>query len=357
MADGSFKNKVTGLKDLPGSDIEAFEQSTKPISEPSTPFDDGKEPSDWLIDFDNPIILTPTLQAGRQWKTHIEGASTVQAPMFPYFVEHPEAALRCREGDLVELERAIATRIEEVEAREFAMVARENILQLSWAELYSTLERQKADLTARESAVDERKSKVEVRETIVADLEKKVKIDAANLNERTHAFELLEESTESAAINTKEILKERQDRLDERKQLAVLDRIRVKRHVMNVASREYEVRKAEDSLRRSEDVIKLDAAAVESRKIAVKADEATLLAKQEASKGTFKALKYTHNAAVRKEKESNERFVKHLREQEELTNTAVVNRELDVLEREQCFEALETTLKLEREFIHTRNRD
>ncbi|KAF7957318.1 hypothetical protein EAE96_002904 [Botrytis aclada] len=214
-------------------------------SNENTPVDNCKLSSEWLIDLDNLPLHIPALQAKERQKFEAEAALTTVEWKSPRVIESKEEAIQSREAHLDEIERAITARVAELQARESNidlneqavntrmsavmkgendMEVRERKLLASWTQysrLYSETQDLKTNLQERESDMNQRESSVVASETAIVELEESTRMKiGAELKYRVIDAESLEESItiRNAA------LKEREERLDEREQLVVVDR-------------------------------------------------------------------------------------------------------------------------------------
>ncbi|QSZ35742.1 hypothetical protein DSL72_006864 [Monilinia vaccinii-corymbosi] len=296
-------------------------------SEPHTPVDDDPVTSNWLIDFDDSPLGIPALEATNSGKVDTETLSAIKVAELEKTIQHREIQLQARESKLKQREHNITIQETSIKGRESTIDIRERNLQSSWTRYGSfdfATQKLELDLQKKESAMDQRGRDIEnaeyylrAREDWMMEQEKKLIMQYANVKERADAVESLEESV---TLRNKLSL-ERQDRLDEREQLAILDRNGLKAGVEKVTRREEKVKKREVDVRGAEGVMR--------------AREATL----------------------REEQSKLPQAARRLRMEKERADAALTDRELSVLEREQRVQALETTLKVEREIIQTRFRD
>ncbi|KAF7915423.1 hypothetical protein EAE99_010196 [Botrytis elliptica] len=339
--------------------------------------DNCKLSSDWLIDFDNPPLHIPALEAEKR-SGKAAADSTTMKWKSARVIESREEDIQTREANLDKIERDITARVVELEARESAIdfheqefntrlsavMTRENEAEIrerellaSWTQyskLYSETQKFKIDLKDREFDLNQREFSVEQGEAANAELEK---ITRAKITAELKFRILDAESIEESIVIRNVALKECEERLNEREQLAVVDRKALEVEYARVASRMDEIKIHEDivgvaetSFRSREEAHKKIRDEFKAREALIGEREAALQLKEDdAMENYFAFFKnptgplYTALGLVEKKQE------KH--------NSEMVARELAVLEREQKVAASEAALKLEREMIRIRLRE
>ncbi|KAF7885307.1 uncharacterized protein EAF01_011372 [Botrytis porri] len=197
----------------------------------NTPVDNCRLSSDCLMDFDDPPRNIPALEAKK-------------------LIKIKEGANQSREAHLDKIERDITARVAGLQARESDIDFHEQELN---TRISAVLTREndalEIDLEEREYDLDQREYSVEQGETANAEFEEitRTKI-TAGLKCRILDAESLEESI---AIRNA-ALKEREERLDEREQLAVVDRKVLEVECAKAASRMDEIKIHKDMVKGAE---------------------------------------------------------------------------------------------------------
>ncbi|THV52221.1 hypothetical protein BGAL_0085g00110 [Botrytis galanthina] len=340
----------------------------------NTPVDNCKLSSDWLIDFDNPPLHIPALEAEKRQSVEAKAVSTTMKWKSARVIESREEAIQSREAHLDEIERDITARVAELQARESdlnfheqefntrlsAVMTRENDMEIrgrellaSWTQynkLYSEIQKFKIDLKDREFDLDQRECRVEQREAANTKFEEVTRAKmTAELKCRILDAESLEESIAIRNL----ALKEREERLDEREQLAVVDKKALEVKCARIAFRMDQIKIHEDVVkdseiyltsRENEIINKFEAreALVEKREAAFKLREYDAMQNY----STFLSPEGPIYTALR-----------HVKQKQTELSSEMMARELAVLEREQKVAASEAALKLERDMIRVRFRD
>ncbi|TGO64792.1 hypothetical protein BOTNAR_0084g00240 [Botryotinia narcissicola] len=321
---------------------------------------------DWLMDFDNPPRQIPALEAKKHQSVEAAAGLTTMKWKSARVIESREGAIQSREAHLEKMEQDITARVAELQARESdidfheqefntrlsTVMTRENDMEIrerellaSWTQyskLFSEAQKIKIDLDDREFDLDQRECSVKQREAAHAELEKitREKI-TAELKCRILDAESLEESIEIRKV----ALKEREERLDEREQLAVIEKkalevecARVTRRMDEIKIHEHVVKGSEICLVSRENEISEE---LNAREALVQKKEAALKLREDDSRqnhSTFLSPKGPIYTALR-----------HLKQKQTELNSEMMARELAVSEREQEVAASEAALNFQRQ--------
>ncbi|KAJ8064224.1 hypothetical protein OCU04_006572 [Sclerotinia nivalis] len=310
-------------------------------SEQHTPFDDGEELSEWLVNYNDAPTHNQALQIKGYQKFESEVARIVTTSTSAEVIKIRRSKFKSLEVTLQKLEHNYATRFEELRKKESNIELREADYKSRYArygELLADMRQKEDGFAARESAIIER--------------EKSLKIAAADLEVRIQATELEDERIAFEASQRNEKLKDIRHGLDEREGLLVLGRSALRTREADVIRRENHVKTREDTIEGVEDTLLARESAVKTSETALISRESTIRVREEAIKKCEEAIEsekavIKHDQDALRLHEANLKYTENrLQTKEARLNSEITDRELAVLDREQRVDAMDAASKM-----------
>ncbi|KAK8909928.1 hypothetical protein QC760_002611 [Botrytis cinerea] len=313
------------------------------------PVNNCKLSSDWLIDFDNPHLDIPALEAKECHKFEAAACLGTNRWKSARVIKSKEGAAEFRKAHFNELERDITALVAQLQTWETEVES--HALELNTH--ISTVTTRESEVKERESDIHQRECDTTVWEIAIVQLEKSTR---TRITAELKCRFLDAESLEKCIAIRNEALRELEEKLDDRKQLAMVDKktlreecARVSRHIVKIKIHEDMVKGAEALPISRERAHKKFRDEFQVREALIKEREAAIDPRKDNARQNHFA-KFSPTGLFCKAQQ----FVKA---EQAKVNSEVMVRELAVLEREQKMAALEAALNLEREMIRTRFRE